>query len=102
MAFQIMSIINLLMLSVIQVTLPRLSYLSEGDDETAYDKLLNTISQLYFITLFPAAIGIIIVSNLIVVIYGGTMLLLDLHWLFFCLHGYIRYPIHSWKSNYVH
>ncbi|HDR6288912.1 flippase [Bacillus cereus] len=72
MAFQIMSIINLLMLSVIQVTLPRLSYLSESDDETAYDKLLNTISQLYFITLFPAAIGIIIVSNLIVVIYGGA------------------------------
>lgn len=71
MAFQIMSIINILMLSVIQVTLPRLSYLSETDDEGAYDRLLGKISQLYFITLFPAAIGLIITSNLVVVIYGG-------------------------------
>ncbi|HDW3057425.1 oligosaccharide flippase family protein [Bacillus thuringiensis] len=72
MSFQIMSIINLLMLSVIQVTLPRLSYLSETADERAYERLLSKISQLYFITLFPSAIGLIIVSNLVVVIYGGV------------------------------
>ncbi|GAB6524503.1 oligosaccharide flippase family protein [Bacillus cereus] len=71
MAFQIMSIINLLMLSVIQVTLPRLSYFSETSNERDYDRLLYKISQLYFITLFPSAIGLIIVSNLVVVIYGG-------------------------------
>ncbi|SFJ21798.1 MULTISPECIES: oligosaccharide flippase family protein [unclassified Bacillus (in: firmicutes)] len=72
MAFQIMTIINTLMLSVIQVTIPRLSYLSGNADEKEYETLLNKISKVYFITLFPAAIGLMLIAHGAVVIYGGN------------------------------
>ncbi|WIY61308.1 oligosaccharide flippase family protein [Bacillus arachidis] len=71
MAFQIMTIINTLMLSVVQVTIPRLSYLSGNATEEAYESLLNKISKVYFITLFPAAIGLMLIAHEAVVIYGG-------------------------------
>lgn len=71
MAFQIMTIINTLMLSVIQVTIPRLSYLSGNATEKEYETLLNKISKVYFITLFPAAIGLMIIAHGAVIIYGG-------------------------------
>lgn len=71
MAFQIMMIINTLMLSVVQVTVPRLSYLSGNASEMEYESLLNKISKVYFITLFPAAIGLMLIAHGAVVIYGG-------------------------------
>ncbi|MDM5237007.1 flippase [Bacillus cereus] len=71
MAFQIMTIINTLMLSVVQVTVPRLSYLSGNASEMEYESLLNKISKVYFITLFPAAIGLMLIAHGAVVIYGG-------------------------------
>ncbi|MED4653809.1 oligosaccharide flippase family protein [Bacillus pseudomycoides] len=71
MAFQIMTIINTLMLSVVQVTIPRLSYLSGNAAEREYESLLNKISQVYFITLFPAAIGLMLIAHGAVIIYGG-------------------------------
>ncbi|MEI4620550.1 oligosaccharide flippase family protein [Bacillus pfraonensis] len=72
MAFQIMTIINTLMLSVVQVTIPRLSYLSGNATEGEYESLLNKISKVYFITLFPAAIGLMLIAHGAVVIYGGN------------------------------
>lgn len=71
MTFQIMVIINTLLVSAIQATLPRLSYLSGTNDETGYESLLNKISKLYFVTLFPAAVGLFLISDLVVMIYGG-------------------------------
>ncbi|MEY8349129.1 oligosaccharide flippase family protein [Bacillus cereus] len=71
MAFQIMTIINTLMLSVVQVTIPRLSYLSGNATEGEYESLLNKISKVYFITLFPAAVGLMLIAHGAVVIYGG-------------------------------
>ncbi|MEN1938022.1 oligosaccharide flippase family protein [Paenibacillus sp. 102] len=71
MAFQIMTIINTLMLSVVQVTIPRLSYLSGNATEEEYESLLNKISKVYFITLFPAAIGLMLIAHGAVIIYGG-------------------------------
>ncbi|WP_369901624.1 oligosaccharide flippase family protein [Bacillus manliponensis] len=71
MAFQMMTIINTLMMSVIQVTIPRLSYLSGNANEQEYETLLNKISKVYFITLFPSAIGLILIAHSAVVIYGG-------------------------------
>lgn len=71
MAFQIMTIINTLMLSVVQVTIPRLSYLSGNAAENEYESLLNKISKVYFITLFPAAIGLMLIAHKAVIIYGG-------------------------------
>lgn len=71
MTFQITLIINTLLVSVIQATLPRLSYLSGINDIKGYEALLNKISKLYFISLFPAAVGLFLISDIIVVIYGG-------------------------------
>jgi O-antigen/teichoic acid export membrane protein len=68
---QIMGIINTLMLSVIQVTIPRLSYLLSSDDEKSYHILLNNISKVYFSILFPAAVGVYLLADVGVLIYGG-------------------------------
>jgi O-antigen/teichoic acid export membrane protein len=69
---QIMGIINALMLSVIQVTIPRLSYLLSSNDEDSYHILLNNISKVYFSVLFPAAVGLYLLSDVAVLIYGGA------------------------------
>ncbi|MFD3450491.1 oligosaccharide flippase family protein [Microbacteriaceae bacterium 4G12] len=71
MGFQIMTIINTVIVSVIQVTIPRLSHLSGNEDERVYEALLNKISKLYFIILFPATIGMFLVADIGVVVYGG-------------------------------
>ncbi|MFJ5713601.1 oligosaccharide flippase family protein [Neobacillus sp. NPDC093127] len=71
MAQQIMGIINTLMLSIIQVTIPRLSYLSGSADEGSYLKLLNNISKVYFAFLFPASIGLLVTSDAGILLYGG-------------------------------
>ncbi|MEH7332805.1 oligosaccharide flippase family protein, partial [Neobacillus drentensis] len=71
MAQQIMGIINTLMLSIIQVTIPRLSYLSGNEDEGSYLKLLNNISKVYFAFLFPAAIGLFVTADAGILLYGG-------------------------------
>lgn len=72
MAQQIMSIIHMLMLSIIQVTIPRLSHLSGSDNNASYINLLNTISKIYVCFLFPASIGLFIISDVGVYIYGGS------------------------------
>jgi O-antigen/teichoic acid export membrane protein len=69
---QIMGIINMLMLSVVQVTIPRLSYLAENEGEEAYISVLNQVSKVYFSTLFPAAFGLFLISDVGVVLYGGA------------------------------
>jgi len=68
---QIMGIINTLMLSIIQVSLPRLSYVLGSNDEKSYHILLNNISKVYFSLLFPASAGIFVLSDVAVLIYGG-------------------------------
>ncbi|MFS0864978.1 oligosaccharide flippase family protein [Fredinandcohnia sp. 179-A 10B2 NHS] len=72
MAQQMMGIVNTLMLSIIQVTIPRLSYLSGSEDEESYLYLLNNISRIYFAFLFPASIGLFIISDFGVLLYGGA------------------------------
>jgi O-antigen/teichoic acid export membrane protein len=71
MSKQIMTIISLLMLSVVQVTIPRLSYLLGEADEDSYISLVQRITKLYFAVLFPAAIGLFVISDLGVIAYGG-------------------------------
>ncbi|KAA0548349.1 oligosaccharide flippase family protein [Bacillus sp. BGMRC 2118] len=69
---QIMGIVSTLLLSVVQVTIPRLSYISSMDDEESYLILLNNISKVYFSFLFPASVGLFILSDIGVLIYGGV------------------------------
>ncbi|MCA1031418.1 oligosaccharide flippase family protein [Bacillus timonensis] len=72
MSQQIMTIINALMLSIIQVTIPRLSYLIGNEDNDTYIELLNKIAKVYFSLLFPASIGLFVISDIGVVVYGGS------------------------------
>ncbi|SFB21124.1 MULTISPECIES: oligosaccharide flippase family protein [unclassified Bacillus (in: firmicutes)] len=71
MSKQITTIISALMLSVVQVTIPRLSYLLGSADEKSYLELVQRIAKLYFAVLFPAAIGLFVISDLGVIAYGG-------------------------------
>lgn len=72
MSQQIMTIINAIMLSVIQVTIPRLSFLQGEQNEENYISLLNRIAKVYFSILFPASLGLFIISDVGVIVYGGS------------------------------
>ncbi|WML59036.1 oligosaccharide flippase family protein [Neobacillus sp. PS2-9] len=69
-AQQIATMINALMLSIIQVTIPRLSFLLGGENEEQYLDLLKKITKIYSALLFPAAIGLYAIADLGVIIYG--------------------------------
>lgn len=72
MSLGIAYIVNNLLLTFVQVTIPRLSfYLSHGDDE-GYVKLLNIISRIYLMILFPASIGLFVVARECILLYGGS------------------------------
>lgn len=65
------SIVNNLLLSIVLVTVPRLSNLLGNNDEKQYENLLNKICKTYLAFLFPAAIGIFILAKEILILYGG-------------------------------
>lgn len=70
-AQNISTIISTLLLSVIHATIPRLSnYIAKENDEK-YISLLDKITKIYFMLLFPAAIGMTVLSKEIILIYGG-------------------------------
>ncbi|MEH7119876.1 oligosaccharide flippase family protein [Neobacillus vireti] len=71
MAQQIATMINALMLSIIQVTIPRLSFLVGGENNEQYLTLLKKIAKVYSALLFPAAIGLFVIADPAVIIYGG-------------------------------
>lgn len=72
MSQQMITIISALMLSIVQVTIPRLSYLLGSDNEEEYLSLINRVSKVYCLLLFPASIGLWIIADLAVVVYGGA------------------------------
>lgn len=69
----IVHVINSLMMSIITVTVPRLSSYLGKDDEESYINLLDKISKSYFAFLFPAAVGVFVLSEEIILLYGGTI-----------------------------
>lgn len=68
----ITNIINALLLSIIYVTIPRLSHVIANESQKAYEKLLSQICKGYFAFLFPAAIGMFLLSKEIILLYGGV------------------------------
>ncbi|MDW0114032.1 oligosaccharide flippase family protein [Sporosarcina saromensis] len=72
MSQQIMMIISMLMLSIVQVTIPRLAFLLGTQDDTAYITLIEKVARVYFMLLFPAAVGLYIIADIGVVVYGGS------------------------------
>lgn len=71
-AQNISTMINTLLLTVITVTIPRLSNYVANDSNEEYLTLLDKISKLYFLFLFPASIGMFLLSKEIIVLYGGS------------------------------
>lgn len=64
-----MLIINALMLTIIQVTMPRLSNNLGNNSKENYLTLLNKVIKIYFLFLFPASIGLLCVSKQVMWIF---------------------------------
>lgn len=65
-----MLIINTLMLTIIQVTMPRLANNLGNENDDTYFSLLNKVMKIYFLLLFPASIGLLCVSKQVMWIFG--------------------------------
>jgi O-antigen/teichoic acid export membrane protein len=95
-----MLIINALMLTVIQVTTPRLSNNLGTGNKDSYIRLLNRIIKIYFLFLFPASIGLFCVSKQVIWIYKpefvpwtSLMSIFSLYMLTFGIQGVISNQI---------
>ena len=71
-AQRIMTIINTLMLTVIQVTMPRLSNYLGNESKGEYLELLKRVIKIYFLFLFPASIGLLCLSKEAIYMFGGA------------------------------
>jgi O-antigen/teichoic acid export membrane protein len=71
MAQAIMYMIVTIMMNIIFVTVPRLSNYLGKNDESTYLKLLNQVTDIYFTFLFPAAVGLFVMSREVILLYGG-------------------------------
>ncbi|MGL4739941.1 MAG: oligosaccharide flippase family protein [Sarcina sp.] len=67
-----MTVINTFLMSVIQAIAPRLHTYFAKEDKTEYIALLNKVTKLYFMLIFPAVVGMILFSQTILTIYAGS------------------------------
>ncbi|KJZ87276.1 Membrane protein involved in the export of O-antigen, teichoic acid lipoteichoic acid [Clostridium sp. IBUN22A] len=74
-AQRIMTKINTLMLTVIQVTMPRLSNYLGNESKKEYLSLLKRVIKIYFLFLFPASIGLLCLSKEAIYMFGGAKFL---------------------------
>ena len=65
-----MNIINVFMLTIIQVTMPRLANNRGNGNDDTYFYLLNKVVKIYFLLLFPASIGLLCVSKQAMSVFG--------------------------------
>lgn len=72
MAQRIINIINTLLLTLVTVTMPRLSNYLGNDSQDKYLVLLKRVSKIYFLILFPSSIGVLCLSNELIGIFGGS------------------------------
>ncbi|WP_300350056.1 oligosaccharide flippase family protein, partial [Clostridium sp.] len=70
-AQNVSNIINTLLMTVITVTIPRMSNYISNESHDEYERLLDKISKMYFIILFPASIGLFVLAKEVIIIYGG-------------------------------
>ncbi|GFP73974.1 oligosaccharide flippase family protein [Clostridium fungisolvens] len=69
------NMINTMLLSIILVTIPRLSNILVSNGAEPYEKLLNKISKTYLAFLFPSAIGMMVLSKeIILLLYKSAYL----------------------------
>jgi O-antigen/teichoic acid export membrane protein len=72
MAQSIMYMIATIIMNIIFVTVPRLSNYLGNNDEGTYLKLLNQVTDIYFTFLFPAAVGLFVMSREVILLYGTS------------------------------
>lgn len=72
MAQRVTTIVSTLLLTVIQVTMPRLSNYLGNESKEEYLLLLKKVIKIYFIILFPASIGLLCLSREVIYIFGGS------------------------------
>lgn len=72
MAQRIMTIINTMLLTAIQVTMPRLSNYLGNHSKDEYLSLLKKVIKIYFLILFPASIGLLCLSKEAIYVFGGA------------------------------
>lgn len=68
----IMIVINTLLMSIVQACAPRLNAYIGSDNKDKYLKLLNSVSKIYFMFLFPISIGMGMLSEELMILYGGN------------------------------
>lgn len=71
-AQKVMSILMVVIMSIISVTIPRLSFYLGQNKKDEYEKMFNKIFPFIYLLLFPIGIGIIILSREISIFFGGT------------------------------
>ena len=71
-AQKVMSIFMVIIMSIINVTIPRLSFYLGQNQKYEYENLFNKIFPFVYLLLFPIGIGIIILSKEISLFFGGT------------------------------
>jgi O-antigen/teichoic acid export membrane protein len=69
-AQKIMSLIDILMFTIVQVSMARLSNYLANHSKEVYLNLLNKVVKVYFLLLFPASIGLFCVSKQVIFIFG--------------------------------
>ncbi|WP_160677793.1 oligosaccharide flippase family protein [Clostridium sp. C8-1-8] len=65
------SMINYLLLSIVLVSIPRLSNVLASQGRDAYEYLLNKIARTYLLLLLPASIGALVLSKEIILLLFG-------------------------------
>ncbi|WP_291258999.1 oligosaccharide flippase family protein [Fusobacterium sp.] len=70
-AQKVMSVLMVIVMSIINVTMPRLSYYLGQNQKDEYENLFNRIFPYIYLLLFPMGIGIIILSKEICIFFGG-------------------------------
>lgn len=70
-AQRVMSLLIVTVMSVISVTMPRLSFYLGENRKLEYESMINEIISFMYFMLFPISIGLIILSKEIVIFFGG-------------------------------
>ena len=74
-AQRVMSLLIVTVMSVVSVTMPRLSFYLGENRRLEYENMLNEIISFMYFILFPISIGLIILSKEIVIFFGGEQYL---------------------------
>lgn len=71
-AQKVMSVLMVIIMSIITVTMPRLSFYLGQNQKNEYENMFNKIFPFIYLLLFPIGIGIIILSKEISIFFGGV------------------------------